>query len=115
MTRPLKVLISGTGFAGQGHADTFRNVGAEIVGMVGRTPSVLDSVASKKAIPYTNTDWEEALADCQPDIVSIGTPGGAHYKTIIPAIQQGCHVYCCLLYTSPSPRDRTRSRMPSSA
>src|SRR5665811_1376360 len=29
-----------------------------------------------------------------------------------------CHVACskgCLLYTSPSPRDRTRSRMPSSA
>ena len=25
------------------------------------------------------------------------------------------YVYCCLLYTSPSPRDRTRSRMPSSA
>ena len=25
------------------------------------------------------------------------------------------HVYICLLYTSPSPRDRTRSRMPSSA
>ena len=24
-------------------------------------------------------------------------------------------VGCCLLYTSPSPRDRTRSRMPSSA
>ena len=23
--------------------------------------------------------------------------------------------FCCLLYTSPSPRDRTRSRMPSSA
>ena len=25
------------------------------------------------------------------------------------------HLYDCLLYTSPSPRDRTRSRMPSSA
>ena len=24
-------------------------------------------------------------------------------------------VYTCLIYTSPSPRDRTRSRMPSSA
>ena len=24
-------------------------------------------------------------------------------------------IYFCLLYTSPSPRDRTRSRMPSSA
>ena len=26
-----------------------------------------------------------------------------------------CQVNNCLLYTSPSPRDRTRSRMPSSA
>ena len=25
------------------------------------------------------------------------------------------HIIVCLLYTSPSPRDRTRSRMPSSA
>ena len=28
---------------------------------------------------------------------------------------QGLDVDICLLYTSPSPRDRTRSRMPSSA
>ena len=27
----------------------------------------------------------------------------------------GILLYSCLLYTSPSPRDRTRSRMPSSA
>ena len=27
----------------------------------------------------------------------------------------GLTTICCLLYTSPSPRDRTRSRMPSSA
>ena len=26
-----------------------------------------------------------------------------------------CNIGTCLLYTSPSPRDRTRSRMPSSA
>ena len=31
-----------------------------------------------------------------------------------PASETGL-VKCCLLYTSPSPRDRTRSRMPSSA
>ena len=30
-------------------------------------------------------------------------------------ILQGNNIYTCLLYTSPSPRDRTRSRMPSSA
>eukprot|EP00656_Telonema_subtile_P014871 TRINITY_DN1769_c0_g1_i5.p1 TRINITY_DN1769_c0_g1~~TRINITY_DN1769_c0_g1_i5.p1 ORF type:complete len:100 (-),score=15.30 TRINITY_DN1769_c0_g1_i5:38-337(-) len=30
-----------------------------------------------------------------------------------PVVHRGSHG--CLLYTSPSPRDRTRSRMPSSA
>jgi len=30
-------------------------------------------------------------------------------------IRQGIDFLPCLLYTSPSPRDRTRSRMPSSA
>ena len=30
-------------------------------------------------------------------------------------IDEGWHVYSCLLYTSPSPRDATLSRMPSSA
>ena len=29
--------------------------------------------------------------------------------------KEPAQVYHCLLYTSPSPRDRTRSRMPSSA
>ena len=29
--------------------------------------------------------------------------------------EQGIYPFTCLLYTSPSPRDRTRSRMPSSA
>ena len=33
-------------------------------------------------------------------------------KTLKTAFDSG---YFCLLYTSPSPRDRTRSRMPSSA
>ena len=32
-----------------------------------------------------------------------------------PATDPGIRGASCLLYTSPSPRDRTRSRMPSSA
>ena len=31
------------------------------------------------------------------------------------SVVQRAHHHTCLLYTSPSPRDRTRSRMPSSA
>ena len=36
-------------------------------------------------------------------------------KTEIAAIDRDNNIKSCLLYTSPSPRDRTRSRMPSSA
>lgn len=94
MDTKLKVLIHGTGFAGQGHADAFRAVGADVVGMVGRTESVVREVAKKMSIPYFGTDWQKALKECQPDIVSIGTPGGAHYEPIVNAMEMGCHVFC---------------------
>ena len=35
-----------------------------------------------------------------------------HSENVAEYCARACH---CLLYTSPSPRDRTRSRMPSSA
>ena len=39
-----------------------------------------------------------------------------HYMSNGQVVTGGsANVYDCLLYTSPSPRDRTRSRMPSSA
>ena len=37
------------------------------------------------------------------------------YNNQLQAILFSVNQYSCLLYTSPSPRDRTRSRMPSSA
>ena len=94
MDNKLKVLVHGTGFAGQGHTDAFRAAGAEVVGIVGRTPNVLEKVANKMSIPYYSTDWAQALEDCQADIVSIGTPGGAHYEPIRQAIAAGCHIFC---------------------
>lgn len=93
MSQKPKVLIHGTGFAGQGHAEAFRYAGAEVVGIVGRTPDVVAQVAKDMGIAYAGTDWAQALIDCRPDIVSIGTPGGAHYDAIKQAIAQGCHVF----------------------
>lgn len=94
MSKALKILIHGTGFAGQGHAEAFRAFGAEVVGMVGRTPHVVKDVTTKMFIPYGGTDWAKALVDCQPDIVSIATPGGAHYSAIKEAIAHGTHIFC---------------------
>ena len=47
-------------------------------------------------------------------------PPGVGKTTLARLIAQHCDaqfltISACLLYTSPSPRDRTRSRMPSSA
>ena len=53
--------------------------------------------------PTTDTAWEQEMVDTK-NIVITNLSNGVDYK-----------VKVCLLYTSPSPRDRTRSRMPSSA
>ena len=89
-----RVLISGTGFAGRGHAEAFRAAGAEIAGIVGRTREVVEEVAREMGIPHAGTDWQAALETCRPDIVSIATPGGAHYEPIKQAIAFGAHVFC---------------------
>lgn len=94
MSKTIRVLVHGTGFAGQGHAEAFKSVGANIVGMVGRTESVVKQVTTEMNIPYAGMDWAQALKDCKPDIVSIATPGGAHFDPIKQAIAAGCHVFC---------------------
>ena len=63
----------------------------------------------------------ENLATFDFSKVQIGlfSPGGAISREYAPiAASQGCVVIdntSCLLYTSPSPRDKRQSRMPSSA
>ncbi|MDT0595244.1 Gfo/Idh/MocA family protein [Glaciecola petra] len=93
MSKNIRVLVQGTGFAGQGHTAAFRDMGAEVVGIVGRTESVVQQVAKELDIPYAGTDWKQALIDCKPDVVSIGTPGGVHEEPIRQAIEFGCHVF----------------------
>jgi predicted dehydrogenase len=90
----LKALVLGSGFAGQGHTLALRDAGISVVGMISRTADVVQEVANRLEIPYAGTDFEQALAALSPDIVAIGTPGGAHYQPAMAALEAGCHVYC---------------------
>ena len=76
-------------------------------------------------------DRASAMSGPRDQIWSIDTPpptasGALHIGHVFGYSQADCMArykrmtgftvfYPCLLYTSPSPRDRTRSRMPSSA
>ena len=50
----------------------------------------------------------------EPTLYASNDSARHHAESIAPLIHQVL-AEACLLYTSPSPRDRTRSRMPSSA
>ena len=72
------------------------------------------TVAEQEFIDTLNGTWVQT---------SYNTRGGKHYNPETHEEDSGTPLrknyagigYTCLLYTSPSPRDRTRSRMPSSA
>lgn len=102
----LRALIFGSGFAGQGHAQALRDSGVEVVGMVSRTREVVERVAGEMDIPYAGTDWRQALTDLHPDIVAIGTPGGAHVEPIMSALDMGCHIYCDKPLAATAPEAR---------
>ena len=60
------------------------------------------------------------LENIQPDedvgmISSVNAENRLQVYSLILILPFSLLLFCCLLYTSPSPRDRTRSRMPSSA
>ncbi len=58
-------------------------------------------VSFRRIYEYAGGDWQEDNGVWQQNVF-------AYYLSI------ACN-HCCLLYTSPSPRDDQRSRMPSSA
>ena len=75
--------------------------------------------AKERGGERTGTDFRTSSAEVQPlytpeDVADIdynrdiGYPGEYPYT-------RGVQASICLLYTSPSPRDRQKSRMPSSA
>ena len=71
--------------------------------------TVEKALSSVESQTYTN--YEHIIVDgvSSDDTLSI-VAKYSHIRKVISEKDNGC-----LLYTSPSPRDRTRSRMPSSA
>ncbi len=94
MPQPLRALILGAGYAGEGHTLALQRAGVDVVAMASRTLSSCQATAERLNILHAGTDWRAMLAELQPDIVAVATPGGTHLEMAAAAIEAGCHVYC---------------------
>ena len=63
-----------------------------------------------EAMAIAKTAHPDRLVQRAAELHPYDTP-----EVLVLPVESGLDRYICLLYTSPSPRDRTRSRMPSSA
>ena len=82
--------------------------------------SIKDSLRGVRLIVRVLRNRAESLLDFSPGPVkSLGTVVVDRFDRIADRVNRNssriAHRYLCLLYTSPSPRDATLSRMPSSA
>ena len=81
-------------------------------------PIFLDSSISQQTI-RSECEGEDCLNATTRAIIPAGADRHVIHIAICPAMsavpEVDAYVISCLLYTSPSPRDATLSRMPSSA
>src|SRR6218665_4026283 len=87
----VRVLVVGLGNMGRSHALAYhRHPGFEIVGLVNRRPPQLDAELERYAV---RPDYEGALRELKPDLVSINTYSDSHADYAVLALEQGAHVF----------------------
>ena len=84
--------IIGCGMISKFHARAIRDIrGAKLVGCYNRTPGPAERLASETGC-QAYTDLDEMLANPSIDVVTIGTPSGAHMEPAVAAARAGKHV-----------------------
>ena len=83
-------------------------MGADVRALDGETRSVSSGEAAQQPDDWVPKVGEQVLVCLPCSVRSLA------FLTLLPQLQS-THQSACLLYTSPSPRDREKSRMPSSA
>ena len=99
--RPLGVALIGYAFMGRAHSQAWRTVGAAFdtpavdrTVIVGRDEQAVAEAAQRLDWRDHATDWREAIARDDVDIVDICTPGFLHAEIAIAALEAGKHVLC---------------------
>ena len=119
----MKILLTGGGSGG--HFYPIIAIADEINNITKENRLVRPEIFFMSNDPYNegllyenNITFVQAMSGkvrVKPSFTSIILNFFDFFKIVFGSIGALWSVFSCLLYTSPSPRDRTRSRMPSSA
>jgi hypothetical protein len=82
----LRAIVIGTGWAGEGHTIALRAVGVDVIAICGRTPEPARARAAQLGIDDVRLDWQQAITDLHPDLVSIATTAAPHREMVVTAL-----------------------------
>ena len=95
MNKKLGICIVGCGYMGNIHAGCWdNNPGTEIVAVVDLDESRADKMATEYKLDGYFTDYLDAIALPEVDIVSVCVPTNLHAEVTIAAAELGKHVLC---------------------
>lgn len=92
--KTITVLVVGCGNMGTSHARAYHRLdGVQIAGVVSRGPDSRERLSKELGGVTTFENFEQALQQTQPDVVSINTYQGTHAEYAIKSLEAGSHVF----------------------
>ncbi len=83
----------GTGFIGPAHIEALkRSGGVDVVAVASAEPEKARAIADEFAITRVYTDWKDAVADKEVQVIHNCTPNNLHYQVNRAAILAGKHI-----------------------
>jgi myo-inositol 2-dehydrogenase/D-chiro-inositol 1-dehydrogenase len=89
----LKVAVLGAGDMGGRHVNAWTELGHEVVSITDMDQGRARELAARYSVPTVCDDYRRALADPEPDVVSICLPLAEHAPAAALAAEQGKHVF----------------------
>ena len=94
MSNKLKVLVVGCGNMGTSHARAYHQLADfQIVGLVSRGPASREKLSAELGGLPTFGDFDTALSQTRPDVVSINTYPETHAEYATKSLKAGAHVF----------------------